>query len=223
MRQKTDELFIKACAANSRHTEQGCASFQMYILFSAGWWKLGSIWTNANGAAKKIRLAAVLNYIFSLFVMLDFKRLSAVDSTRVPQLSGLLSTALMGWLSSVTELNCYQLFIIHPITSISAPVCDLPTTGGLFIRFCSMETHWMLIECKGVPSVSIADWFSTFHFTLCDKWYKLLCSDTVPGCYYLQSENLWWPRFGVNVVLVHSFFLINTSRTRSPLNSWESL
>lgn len=47
-------------------------------------------------ALQKIRLAAVLNYIFSLFVMLDFKRLSAVDSTRVPQLSGLLSTALMG-------------------------------------------------------------------------------------------------------------------------------
>lgn len=97
-------------------------------------------------AVQKIRLAAVLNYIFRLFVMLDFKRLSAVDSTRVPQLSGLQSTALMGWLSSVTELNCYQLFIIHPITSISSPVCDLPTTGGLFIRFSSMETY-ILIEC----------------------------------------------------------------------------
>lgn len=37
-------------------------------------------------AVQKIRLAAVLNYIFSLFVMLDFKRLSAVDSTQLCEL-----------------------------------------------------------------------------------------------------------------------------------------
>lgn len=99
-------------------------------------------------AVRKTRLAAVLNYIFSLFVMLDFRRLSAVDSTRLCelQLSGLLSTALVGWLSSVTELNSYQLFIIHPITSIRPPVCDWPTTGGLCVRFTSMETC-MLVEC----------------------------------------------------------------------------
>lgn len=149
MQQQTDELFIKACAACETHGAPGkhelhSKSISDLVLCGKSW----PPFEQMQMAPQKITLAAVLNYIFSLFVTLDFKRLSAVDSTRVyeSRLSGLLSAALMGWLSSVTELNCYQLFIIRPITSISAPICDLPATGGQFVRISSMETY-MLIGC----------------------------------------------------------------------------
>lgn len=149
MQQKTDELFIKACAANETHGAPSKHELHSKCISdSVLCGKSRPPFEQMQMAPQKIILAAVLNYIFSLFVMLDFMRLSAVDSTRVceSRLSGLLSAALMGWLSSVTELNRYQLFIIRPITSISAPICDLPATGGLFVRFSSMETC-MLIEC----------------------------------------------------------------------------
>lgn len=150
MQQKTDKLFIKACAANFTHlVHHARVSFipNVYqIQRCVG--RVGLQFNKCKWQCKKIRLAAVLNYIFSLFVMLDFRRLSAVASTRVCErrLSGLPFIALVGWLSSVIELNSYQLFIIHPITSISTPVCDLPTTGGLFVRFSSMETY-ILVKC----------------------------------------------------------------------------
>lgn len=153
MQQKTDELFIKACAANETHgapskheLHSKCISDS--VLCGKTWPSFEQMQMAPHKKKIKIILAAVLNYIFSLFVMLDFKRLSAVDSTRVceSRFSGLLSAALMGWLGSVAELNCYQLFIIRPITSISAPICDLPATGGLFVRISSMETY-MLIGC----------------------------------------------------------------------------
>lgn len=132
----------------------------------------------------------MLNFIFSLFVMLDFRCLSAVDATRVCELglSGLWFTAPVGWLSSMIELNCYQLFIIHPITSISTTVCDLPRTGGLFIRFSSMESY-ILVECLSIAKA----------FLQCDKWYKLLCSqcqDVITSSQKIWDRRNEWPLFG---------------------------
>lgn len=169
-------------------------------------------------AVRKIRLAAVLNYIFSLFVMLDFRRLSAVDSTRLCelQLSGLPFTALVGWLSSVTELNSYQLFIIHPITSISTPVCDLPTTGGLFVRFSSMETS-MLVECLSSAKAFLQSPLQTDfpHFISHSVISDISCSaltqwqDVITSSQRICDERKVWHWFGLlHVIAVYIFLSI---------------
>lgn len=165
---------------------------------------------------QKIRLAAVLNYIFSLFFMLDFRRLSAVDSTRLCKLRlpALPSPTLVGWLSSVTELNSYQLFIIHPITSISTPVCDLPTTGGLFVRFSSMETY-MLVECLSSAKAFLQSPLQTDfpHFISHSVISDISCSaltqwqDVITFSQRICDGRKVWTWFGLfDVVAVNSFF-----------------
>lgn len=161
--------------------------------------------------------------------MLDFRRLSAVDSTRLCelQLSGLPSTALVGWLSSVTELNSYQLFIIHPITSISTPVCDLPTTGGLFVRFSSMKTY-MLVECLSSAKAFLQSPLQTDfpHFISHSVISDISCSaltqwqDVITSSRTICDGRKVWPWFGLlNVRAVYSFVFVSMSRTISTLNS----
>lgn len=147
--------------------------------------------------------------------MLDFRRLSAVDSTRLCelQLSGLPSLALVGWLSSVTELNSYQLFIIHPITSISTPVCDLPTTGGLFVRFSSMETYMLderLSSAKAFLQSPLQTDFPHFisHSVISDISCSALTQwqDVITSSWRICEGRKVWPWFGLlDVVVVYSF------------------
>lgn len=172
-------------------------------------------------AVQKIRLAAVLKYIFSLFVMPDFRRLSAVDSTRLCelQLSGLPSTGLVGWLSSVTELNSYQLLIIHPITSISTPVCDLPTTGGLFMRFSSMETY-MLVECLSSAKAFLQSPLQTDfpHFISHSVISDISCSaltqwqDVITSGQTICDGRKVCPWFGLLAFVAVSFFFLFLSK-----------
>lgn len=156
--------------------------------------------------------------------MLDFRRLSAVDSTRLCELRlpALPSPALVGWLSSVTELNSYQLFIIHPITSISTPVCDLPTTGGLFVRFSSMETY-MLVECLSSAKAFFQSPLQTDfpHFISHSVISDISCSaltqwqDVITFSQRICDGRKVWTWFGLlDVVAVNSFF-VNMSTTIS--------
>lgn len=156
--------------------------------------------------------------------MLDFRHLSAVASTRVCErrLSGLLSIALMGWLSSMIELNSYQLLIIHPITSISTPVCDLPTTGGPFVRFSSMETY-ILVKCLSSAKAFLRCPLRTdfpHYIPLCDRSCsaQTQCQGVITSSQRICDGRKAWPWFGlIDIAAVYRFFFL--FRTISSLNS----